>query len=114
MSDKDKSTTYFYELLGIEKSTSKEDINKVYKKLARKYHPDVCKEEGAEDKFKEIGQAYEILKDDKKREIYDKYGMEGVRNGGGPSNFGGNIFDFFTRGRSTEDDGPKKGKDVVR
>jgi DnaJ-class molecular chaperone len=86
--------------------------------LKFKYHPDVCQEDGAEEKFKEIGSAYDILKDDKKRELYDKYGEEGLRNGGGGGGgggFGGIFQSFFGGGGGgREDDGPRKGKDVLR
>ena len=57
----------YYKSLGVKKGASKEEISKAYKKLARKYHPDVNKESDAEDKFKKISEAYEVLKDDKKR-----------------------------------------------
>jgi len=91
----------YYKILELENGASKEEITKQYKKLARKYHPDICKEEGAEEKFKEIGSAYEILKDDKKREIYNKFGEDGLNGKQGTTNnqYGGG-----------ETDEPKKGK----
>lgn len=64
----------YYQVLGVERSVSQDDLQKAYKKLARKYHPDVNKEPGAEDSFKEVNEAYEVLKDAKKRGLYDKYG----------------------------------------
>jgi curved DNA-binding protein len=64
----------YYEILGVERNASAEDIKKAYRKLARKYHPDVSKEAGAEEKFKEIGEAYETLKDAQKRAAYDQLG----------------------------------------
>lgn len=64
----------YYELLEVPRSASKDDLQTAFRKLARKYHPDVNKESGAEDRFKEINQAYEVLKDDDKRRLYDKYG----------------------------------------
>lgn len=64
----------YYATLGVEKGASKDDIQKAYRKLARTYHPDVNKDPGAEAKFKEIGEAYEVLKDPKKRGKYDKFG----------------------------------------
>ena len=73
----------YYKILGIPKTASDDDIKKSYRKLALKYHPDKNKAAGAEDKFKEVAEAYEVLSDKKKREIYDKYGEEGLKGGGG-------------------------------
>ncbi len=64
----------YYQTLGVAKTSSQDEIQKAYKKLARKFHPDVNREAGAEDRFKEIGEAYEVLKDPEKREKYDRYG----------------------------------------
>ncbi len=70
----------YYAVLGVGESASPEDIKKAYRKLARKFHPDVSKEENATDKFKDVGEAYEVLKDPEKRAEYDqlrKYGAKG-------------------------------------
>lgn len=67
-------TQDYYLILDVSKNASSDDIRKAYRKAARKFHPDVNKDEGAEDRFKEIGEAYEILKDPKKRRLYDQYG----------------------------------------
>ena len=79
----------YYKILGIAKGASDEDIKKAYRKLALKYHPDKNKDPGAEEKFKEVAEAYEILSDTKKREIFDKYGEEGLKAGAGSSGPGG-------------------------
>jgi molecular chaperone DnaJ len=57
----------YYEILGVSRDSSKEEIKRAYRRLARKYHPDVNKEPGAEDRFKEINRAYEVLSDDELR-----------------------------------------------
>ena len=64
----------YYEILEISRNASGDEIKKAYRKLARKYHPDINKDPGAEDKFKEINAAYEILSDEKKRAQYDRHG----------------------------------------
>jgi curved DNA-binding protein len=64
----------YYAILGVKKDASQDDIQKAYRKLARKYHPDVNKAPEAEVKFKEVGEAYEVLKDEEKRQKYDQYG----------------------------------------
>jgi curved DNA-binding protein len=64
----------YYEILGLERGASQEDIKRSYRKLARKYHPDVSKHADAEDRFKELGEAYEVLKDPEKRAAYDRMG----------------------------------------
>ena len=64
----------YYQILGVARDATAEDIKKAYRKLARKYHPDVSKEPGAEEKFKEVGEAYETLKDAEKRAAYDQLG----------------------------------------
>jgi curved DNA-binding protein len=69
-------------VLGVSESASPEEIKKVYRKLARKYHPDVSKEENADDKFKDVGEAYEVLKDPEKRAEYDELKKYGARKDG--------------------------------
>src|SRR5438067_10490284 len=85
----------YYEVLGVGKNATAEEIKRSYRSLARKYHPDVNREDGAESTFKEINEAYEILSDDQKRAAYDRYGHQAF-NGGGfqPGGFG-DIFDIF-------------------
>merc|ERR1711971_1417814 len=80
----------YYKILGIAKGASEDDVRKAYRKMALKFHPDKNKSAGAEEKFKEIAEAYEVLSDKRKRDIYDKYGEEGLKGGGGS---GGGGFD---------------------
>ena len=68
----------YYEVLGVDKNASEKDIKKAYRKLAMKYHPDVSEEEGAEEKFKEVSEAYAVLSDDEKRQRYDQFGHAGM------------------------------------
>jgi curved DNA-binding protein len=65
----------YYKIMGVDRKATPEEIKRAYRKLARKYHPDVSKEKDAEAKFKELGEAYEVLKDPKKREAYDRIGQ---------------------------------------
>ena len=69
----------YYKILGISRGASEEDIKKAYKKMALKYHPDKNKSAGAEEKFKEIAEAYEVLSDPQKRQVFDQYGEEGLK-----------------------------------
>src|SRR4029079_5417082 len=64
----------YYKILGVDRKASEDDIKKSYRRLARKYHPDVSKEPNAEEKFKELQEAYEVLKDTEKRSAYDQLG----------------------------------------
>ncbi len=84
----------YYEVLGVEKAASKDDIKKAYRKLAKKYHPDANPDdpETAEEKFKEMSEAYEVLMDDDKRARYDRFGHEGVRSDFGAGGFSWNDF----------------------
>lgn len=67
----------YYDILGIQKDASEDDIKKAYRKQALRYHPDKNKSPGAEDKFKEIAEAYDVLSDPKKKDIYDRFGEDG-------------------------------------
>ena len=68
----------YYEVLGVPKDASKDDIKRTYRKLAMQYHPDRNKSPEAEEKFKEISEAYAVLSDDEKRSQYDRFGMAGI------------------------------------
>ncbi|QDZ40150.1 molecular chaperone DnaJ [Euhalothece natronophila Z-M001] len=83
----------YYQLLGVSRDASKEDIKRAYRRLARKYHPDVNKEEGAEERFKEINRAYEVLSEPETRARYDRFGEAGVSSGAGG---GASYQDFAT------------------
>src|SRR5258708_19442436 len=104
------SKTDYYELLGVTRKASAKDIRAAFRKLARKYHPDLNPgDKAAEEKFKQLQEAYDVLSDGKKRQMYDQYGFysENVPAGdygqGGPGRGDSNVnFDFnasnFTRG----------------
>ncbi|RMH16816.1 MAG: J domain-containing protein [Acidobacteria bacterium] len=84
----------YYSSLGVDRNASPEDIQRAYRKLARKYHPDVNRASGAEERFKEISEAYEVLKDPEKRKAYDRYGSAFQGAGGGGRGFDNVHFDF--------------------
>lgn len=89
----------YYEILGVKKDASNGEIKKAYRKLVKKYHPDVNKEQDAEEKFKEVQEAYEILSDESKRSAYDQYGHAGTAGfnpggTGGYTDFNGAPFDM--------------------
>ncbi|OGB87427.1 molecular chaperone DnaJ [candidate division WOR-1 bacterium RIFCSPLOWO2_02_FULL_46_20] len=116
----------YYEVLGVSKSSSADEIKKAYRKLAREHHPDVNKAKGSEEKFKEINEAYQTLSDPNKRSQYDYYGTAG--GSGGSEGFGGegqgfqgfedfgefgDLFDvFFGSQRGRRRAGPQKGSDL--
>jgi len=116
----------YYEVLGLDKSASADDIKKAYRKLAKKYHPDVSTEKDAESKFKEVQEAYEVLSDDQKKAQYDQYGHDAPGAGFGQGGFGqggfgdfdfSDIFSSFfgggARQRPTRN-APRKGSDIRR
>src|SRR5699024_12632363 len=104
-----------YDMLRLDRNASKDEMKKAHRKLARKYHPDVSKEENAEDKLKEAKEAYEVLNDDRKRAQYDQFGhagpqSQGFGGSGGFSDFG-DIFDMFVGGGGRRaPNAPQQGK----
>lgn len=88
----------YYKVLGIAKGASDDEIKKAYRKMALKYHPDKNKAKDAEEKFKQIAEAYDVLSDPKKKEVFDKYGEEGLKGGmgnpGAPSGGGQHTYTF--------------------
>ncbi|MED6168961.1 Chaperone protein dnaJ A6, chloroplastic [Stylosanthes scabra] len=90
-----RADTDYYSVLGVSRNATKSEIKSAYRKLARNYHPDVNKDPGAEQKFKDISNAYEVLSDDEKRSIYDQYGEAGLKGSGmGMGDFS-SPFDIF-------------------
>jgi curved DNA-binding protein len=85
----------YYEVLGVERDASQEGIRRAYRKLAREYHPDLNHESDAEERFKEVGEAYEVLSDADKRERYDRLGAQWRTRE--RASGGGNFEDFFDR-----------------
>ena len=89
----------YYEVLGVSRNAEDAELKRAFRKMARQYHPDVNREPGAEERFKEVGEAYEVLSDPQKRQLYDQYGHAGVDSNGGPdfSNFAtfGSFADIF-------------------
>jgi molecular chaperone DnaJ len=115
----------YYEILGVSRGATDDDLKKAYRTLARQYHPDVNKSEGAEAKFKELSEAYAVLSDPDKRARYDRFGHAGVGQGAGGfdaedifSQFGGfqDIFEAFfggqTGGGRSRRRGPERGSDL--
>ncbi|QPG76165.1 hypothetical protein FOA43_003551 [Brettanomyces nanus] len=108
--------TKLYDTLGVSPDATPSQLKKAYRKLALKFHPDKNSSPEAAEKFKDITSAYEVLSDERKRQIYDQVGEEGL-SGGGMGGMGGmdgsDIFSqFFGFGGQREPQGPKKGKDI--
>lgn len=104
----------FYKILGVKRNATKKQIKKAYKKLTKKYHPDISDLEDANERFTEISEAYEALKDDEKRRIYDMHGKEGLKEREkraaqprGRGGFGGMFGNFF--GEGEDDQGEEQG-----
>ena len=118
------NNTEHYDRLGLSKDASQDEIKRAYRKMSKKYHPDINKEPGAEEKYKEIQEAYETLSDDQKRAAYDQYGPDGANGFGGQGGFGGfdggagfggfeDIFSsFFGGGPTRNPNAPRQGDDL--
>ncbi len=116
----------YYEVLGVNKNASEDEIKKAYRSLAKKYHPDVSTEKNAEAKFKEVQEAYDVLSDSTKRAQYDRFGHQAANGGFGGQGFGGQGFadfdfgDIFSAffgggGRTARaSNQPRKGSDIQR
>ena len=111
----------YYEILGVQRNASADELKSAYRKLAKQYHPDVNKDSGAEEQFKEINEAYAVLSDDQKRAAYDRYGHAGLSGMGAPdfSDFGmSDIFESFFgggfggTGARTSRRSPRRGADL--
>lgn len=110
----------YYEVLGVAKDASPEEIKKAYRTLAKKYHPDVSKEENATEKFAEIQVAYDCLSDPEKRSNYDRFGTEDMNGFGGAGSSGGfgfedifsNIFSGFGSRGTSQQNASKRGRDI--
>ncbi|XP_075884528.1 dnaJ homolog subfamily A member 2a isoform X2 [Nelusetta ayraudi] len=112
--------TKLYDLLGVSPSVTENELKKAYRKLAKEYHPD--KNPNAGDKFKEISFAYEVLTNPEKKELYDRYGEQGLREGGGCGPgmddifshiFGGGLFGFMGGQSRSRNGGRRRGEDMV-
>ena len=110
----------YYEVLGVARGASEDELKKAYRRLAKQYHPDTNKEPGADARFIEINEAYETLSDPQKRSVYDRYGHAGL-NGGGAGGFGdfagfgsiNDLFDFFAGATGTQRRSePQRGADI--
>lgn len=111
----------YYEILGVSRNASPDEIKQAFRKLARQYHPDVSKEENAEEQFKEINEAYSVLSDEQKRARYDRYGRAGLGDMGGMQDFSSNFNDIFEElfgfgmggnGRGARRNMPRRGRDL--
>jgi molecular chaperone DnaJ len=105
----------YYEVLGVAKAATADEVKKSFRKLARQFHPDVNKDKDAEAKFKEINEAYEVLSDEQKRAAYDRYGHSGPTGfgggGAGAEGFGdiNDIFNEFFGGFARANTGAVRG-----
>ena len=107
----------YYEILGVERDASEDDVRRAFRKLARQYHPDINKDPGASEHFKEANEAYEVLSNGERRAQYDRFGHDGPQGfGSGQPGFGGfgfeDIFDSFFGGMRSQTRRPQRGSDL--
>ena len=115
----------YYDVLGVPRTATKDEMKRAFRRLARQYHPDVNNESDATERFKEVNEAYEVLSDEKMRVTYDQFGHAGVQNGGGPGFSGfeggfGSVADIFEEffggsfggGSRRRRRGPRRGQDL--
>jgi molecular chaperone DnaJ len=115
----------YYDVLGVNRSATAEELKSAYRRLARQYHPDVSTQEDGGERFKEISEAYEVLSNPNRRQAYDRFGHAGVNNGAPGAGFGGfegdfgSVADIFEEffggafgGRRRQRQGPRRGMDI--
>src|ERR1700736_5955387 len=111
----------FYDILGVSRNAGEDEIKKAFRRLAKQYHPDANKEEGAEARFIEMNEAYEVLNDPQKRSAYDRFGHAALGNGGGAAGFNdfafssiNDLFETFFAGATSSQrrSGSQRGADL--
>ncbi|MFU8772758.1 MAG: DnaJ domain-containing protein, partial [Anaerolineales bacterium] len=111
----------YYEVLGVSRNASSDELKQAFRRLARQYHPDVNKSDDAEERFKEVNEAYAVLSDGDRRAAYDRFGHAGVQGAGGMPDFSVDFTDFadifgeffgFGRSSGRSRNVPRRGQDL--